>query len=437
MKKILILGAGLVAEPGIRYLLSEGRYLVIVADQDRKKAENAVRGSDHGTAVKLDVNDRPLLTKLIKDSNIVVSLLPWTFHPMIARICVEEKKHLVTASYVSDEISALDDVARKFGLIFLNEVGLDPGFDHMTAMEVINRIKADGGKVLSFESITGGLPAPDDNNNPFGYKFSWSPKGVILASRNPAKYLKDGKIVEIPGKNLFLHNWPDRIDGIGNLEIYPNRNSLPYKDVYDLPEAQTIFRGTYRYPGWCKTMKAIADLGWLSSNIPVPNTYLGYMANFTNARTASQEDVLVSTAEYLDVTLDSRIIHRLDWLGLFTDEAMPEGKEAIDILCSIMESRMRFQPGERDMVVMQHRFGYEDSNGKSGRLISTLIEYGDPGGYSAMARTVSLPLAAAVKCILDRRINTPGVQIPTNKEVYKPILKELEKLGIKMEEKLV
>jgi len=434
MKNILILGAGLVSEPGIQYLLSQENFKVTVADQDRSKAVASIKGHPDGNAIGMDVSDEEALQELIKNSDIVVSLLPWTFHVGIARICLKENKDLVTASYVSEEMAALDQNAKDKGLIFLNEIGLDPGYDHMSAMEVIDRINSDGGKIISFESITGGLPSPDDNDNPFGYKFSWSPKGVILASTNSAEYLKDGKVIKIPGENLFLNYWPDSVDPIGEMEIYPNRNSTPYKDIYKLKDAETVFRGTYRYPGWCKTMKALVDLGWLNDNIPGEGTYLEYMARVTGAQNITTGDVLVSTAEHLDLTLDSGVIFKMDWLGLFNDTPLPSDTSAIDILCSTMEEKMQFKANEKDMVVMQHKFGYETASGEVKQITSTMIEYGIPGGYSAMARTVSLPLASAVKCILDDKIRSTGVCIPTTKEIYKPILKELENSGIKMKE---
>lgn len=436
MKQILILGAGLVSEPGIAYLLNENRYRLTVADLDLSKAEKVLRNSTAGSAVSLDVQDDHLLRNLIGDADIVVSLLPWTYHTQIGIKCLEAKKHLVTASYVSDEMLALDRDAKAAGLIFLNEIGLDPGIDHMSAMEIIDRIHEEGGEIKSFWSITGGLPAPESNTNPMGYKFSWSPRGVILASRNSAEYLKDNRVVRISGEDLFLHCWKDHIDPIGDLEIYPNRISLPYRDKYGLEAAETVFRGTYRYPGWCKTMKAISDLGWLSDHIPVEQTFGGYTLSSIKSSSGVIDNPMESTAKFLGLNVDSDAISRLEWLGLFDDRSLPGNTPAIDILCATMEEKMQFEPGERDMVVMQHQIEYVTREGRSEKIISTLIEYGEPEGYSAMARTVSLPLASGVKCILEGEITLSGVVIPTKKEIYAPVLQDLKNSGIRLTEKL-
>ena len=263
MKKVLVLGAGLVTGPLVHYLLDQEDFQVKVASRTVEKAQKLVGTAKNGIAERLDVSDEKALEKLISEADLSISLLPYIYHPLVAKLCIKHKKLMVTASYVKDEMKALDEEAKRAGVILLNEIGVDPGIDHMSAMQVINRIRANGGKLVSFSSYCGGLPAPDANDNPYGYKFSWSPRGVILAGKNPARYLKDGEIVDIPGEDLFSHHWPVKIAGFGELEGYPNRDSLPYIETYGVKGVKNMFRGTLRYPGWCETMKKIAELGLL------------------------------------------------------------------------------------------------------------------------------------------------------------------------------
>ncbi|MEO0069004.1 MAG: saccharopine dehydrogenase C-terminal domain-containing protein, partial [candidate division WOR-3 bacterium] len=261
MKKVLILGAGLVSRPMVRYLLSLPEVDVTVATRTVKRAQELLEGAPRGKAVALLVEDEAALHRLVADADVVVSLLPYIYHIAVARHCVELKRHLVTTSYVSDGMRALNEAAKSVGVLFLNEIGLDPGIDHMSAMAIIDRVNDQGGRVTSFISSCGGLPAPEANDNPFGYKFSWSPRGVLMAGRNEARFLKDGKEVVIPSTNLFASFWRLGIPGIGEFEAYPNRNSLPYIDLSGLSGIRTKIRATLRYPGWCETMKAISELG--------------------------------------------------------------------------------------------------------------------------------------------------------------------------------
>jgi saccharopine dehydrogenase-like NADP-dependent oxidoreductase len=437
VKQILVLGAGLVAGPLVRYLLAQEGVQVTVADQVASKAQALVAGEQNGTALSLDVSDEARVEALIASHDLSVSLLPYAFHPVIARLCVAHGKPMVTASYVKNEMRALDDSARKAGVIVLNEVGVDPGLDHMSAMRVIDRIRDAGGHLVSFSSYCGGLPAPDANDNPLGYKFSWSPRGVILAGKNPARYLEDGEIIEIPGEKLFAYHWPVEIEGLGALEGYPNRDCLPYIETYGIQGVESMFRGTLRYPGWSATMKRIAELGLLDETRRsdlAGLTYAGFLRTLvdnTEEPGSLEEDV----ADALGIDPDARIISNLKWLGLFEEGPLPERvKSPLDVLAARMLERMQYAPGERDLLVMQHEFlaQYPD---RRERTTSTLIDYGIPNGDTSMSRTVGLPAAIATMLVLRGEIDLAGVQIPVRRELYEPILSELEGLGIAFHEK--
>jgi saccharopine dehydrogenase (NADP+, L-glutamate forming) len=436
-KKILVLGAGLVSKPGVTYLL-KNNLKVMVASRTVSKAENLVRGFDNGTARQLNVKDEAALENLIKGHDIIVSLLPWVHHLKVANLCIKNNKHMATTSYVSEGMKELDEPARSKGLLFLNEIGVDPGIDHMSAMKIIDDVYAEGGKVVHFYSYCGGLPAPEDNDNPFGYKFSWSPKGVVLASRSPAKYLENGKIVEIEGKDLFLNKRVETIEGLGEFEVYPNRDSMPYKDLYGLKDAETVMRGTYRNIGWCDTFKKIVDLG-LVDDTPRDNlkgvTYKQMMAGLVGA--AENEDVLEKTAAKVGLAPDSEVIHRLEWLGLFSDENVPDCDNRLDILSERLLEKLYYKEGERDMLILRHKFIVENKDKSRDLITSTMIDFGIPGGDTSMARTVSLPLGIGVKLMAEGKINLTGVQIPKIKPVYEPVLAELERLNIKLEDKRI
>ncbi len=435
MKKALILGAGLVAKPMIDYLLETKNIEVVVASRTVSKAEKLVRGHENGKAVSLLVDNETELERLVKDADIVVSLLPYTYHVKVAKHCIKNKKPLVTTSYVSQQMKDLDGAAREAGILILNEIGLDPGIDHMSAMRIIHDVQDRGGKVTAFRSYCGGLPAPDANDNPWGYKFSWSPKGVLMAGRNNARYLEDGKIAEIEGKNLFKNHWPISVDDL-DLETYPNRDSVPYSDLYGIKNTKTMYRGTLRYPGWCRTLLAVSQLGMLGEDEVQGVKGLPYKEVF--ARTlglAKDDDPRGHIAKTIGIDPDDEILQKLAWLDIFGDQQFEqETTTPIDFLGYLMLKKMEYAPGERDMVVLFHDFKAEFPDKKE-RITSTLIDYGKPNGDSSMSRTVSLPAAIAVKLILDGRIDEKGVKIPVIPEIYNPVLDELEKLGIVCKEK--
>ena len=435
MKTVLVLGAGLVAGPLVRYLLGQTGIAVTVADVYLEKAQRLIGTAANGTALELDVHDEAALEQLIAGSDLAVSLLPYVYHPLVAQLCVKQKKPMVTASYVKDAMRALDAAAREAGVILLNEIGVDPGIDHMSAMRVIDRIRNAGGKLVSFSSYCGGLPAPDSNNNPFGYKFSWSPRGVLLAGKNPARYLENGNVVDISGEELFLHHWPVQIEGLGTLEGYPNRDCLPYIDTYGIHGVTGMFRGTLRYPGWCETMANIVKLGLLDEsprNDLVGMTFaqfMGVMIGKSGAATAAD------VAGFLGISPDSPVLDKLAWLGLFSTSPLPADVQSpLDVLAAVMLPRMQYAPGERDMLVMQHQFVAQYPDRRE-RITATLVDYGIPHGDSSMSRLVGLPAAIGVKLILTGKITLTGVQIPVVPEIYTPVLNELETMGVRFSER--
>jgi len=436
MKKILVLGAGMVSRPLVRYLLDQPDYFVTMATRTVSKAEKIINKHKRGKAEPLNVKDDVKLEQLISKVDIVVSLLPYTFHVKVAELCIKHRKHLVTTSYVSDAMKQLDKRAKDASVLLLNECGLDPGIDHMSAMRIIHDVESNGGKVISFKSTTGALPAHEANNNPFGYKFSWSPRGVLLASRNSAKWLEDGREVSTPGEQLFENYYLQEIPKVGTFENYPNRDSTPYKDIYGLKDAKTVYRGTFRFVGWCETLRNIVTLGWLSDK-PVHGfsgkTYGDLTRHLIDAKPG--EDLSKATAKHLDLKPYSTVIKRLEWLGLFSNELLPTDKDnPLDYLNVLTLSKMPLGKHEQDMVIMHHEFVVEYPSKKE-YVTSTLVDYGIPKGDTSIARTVGLPAAIAVKMILQNKINMTGVHIPVIPEIYNPILEELEGIGIKFDEK--
>ena len=434
MKKVLVLGAGLVSRPLVAYLLDHG-FQVTVASRTVSKAERLVGDNPNGRAVAWTVDKIDELKQMIAEHDIAVSLLPYTYHVTVGKVCLEFDKHLLTTSYVSDAMIELDGEAKAKNLVFLNECGLDPGIDHMSAMKIIHEVEGKGGKIRSFRSTTGALQAFEANNNPFGYKFSWAPKGVLLASKNPSRWLENGAIKEFPGEQLFENYFIQDVPSVGAFENYPNRDSVPYKDIYGLSDAHTVYRGTFRMTGWCETMRKVVALGWLGEE-PLPGfsgkTYGDVTRHLLGA--SPDEDLPQATARFLNLETYATVIKRLEWLGLFSDRPLPEDKDnPIDWLNVISLEKMELPRGERDMIVMHHEFLAEYPDKKE-KLTSTLLDFGIPGGDTSIARTVTLPAAIAVRMILEGKIGTPGVHIPVYPEIYYPILEELENLDITFEE---
>jgi saccharopine dehydrogenase-like NADP-dependent oxidoreductase len=408
-----------------------------MASRTVSKAEKIINNHPRGKAIALNVKDDKLLENLVYESDLVVSLLPYIYHAKVAELCIKHKKPMVTTSYVSDAMKAIDEKAKTAGILILNECGLDPGIDHMSAMRIIHSIEEKNGKVVSFRSTTGALPSFEVNNNPFGYKFSWSPRGVLLASKNPSKWLENGKIISIPGEKLFENYTIQDVSDVGSFENYPNRNSIPYKDLYGLKDAYTVYRGTFRMTGWCETMRKIVALGWLNEeplNDFKGKTYGSLTRFLINAN--SDENLIEATAKYLNLETYFAVIKRLEWLGLFSDEPLPDGSDSpLDYLNVLTLKKMLLSKNERDMIIMHHEFLAEYSDKKE-HITSTLLDYGILDGDSSISRTVSLPAAIAVKLMLQKKFKLIGVHIPIIPEIYNPILDELETFGIKFVEKL-
>lgn len=433
-KKVLILGAGMVVKPIVTYLLKK-EYQVTVATRTKAKADAMVDGHPNGTALAWTVDDEAGLSKMIASHDLTVSLLPWAYHIMVARHCIAHKKNMVTTSYVKPEMKALDAQVREAGIIILNELGLDPGIDHMSAMRVIDHVHNKGGNIDGFYSVTGALPAPEAADNPFKYKFSWSPKGVIGAGNNDGNFLRNGKHVYVPTEDLFKNPLSVDFPGVGKLDIYPNRDSMPYIELYGIPETQTMFRGTFRYPGWCETIDAMKALRLISDFEAdlTGKTYADFVALLIGAEDAS--NIRQKVADYLKIDKDAYALGAMEWLGLFSNEPVNAGKTtAFEITSDVMIAKMELGRDERDMVAMQHIFAASYPDGSKEVIKSSMLDFGTIATDTAVARTVALPAAIGVEMILNGEISETGVHIPVLPGIYNPILDQLETLDIKLVE---
>lgn len=439
MKRILILGAGLSASSMIKYLLDAGSvhdWKVTVGDLSTETAQKKVNGHPNGEAVRFDVNDERIKEDEIRKADVVISFLPARFHPIIAKECLKQGKNMVTASYVSDEMKAMDEEVKAKGLTFLNELGVDPGIDHMSAMVVIDKIKEQGGKLLSFKSATGGLVAPKYDNNPWNYKFTWNPRNVVLAGQGVSKFIRNGQYKYIPYNQLFKRIQRTNVLDVGEFEVYPNRDSLKYREIYGLEDIPTIFRGTMRRPGYCKSWNVFVQLGCTDDSYLIENTEEMSYREFLNSFLKYEENKSVErkVMEHLKVEEDSSIMYKLRWLGMFSDEKIGI-KEATpaQVLQHCLEKKWALDPDDKDMIVMQHQFEYE-VNGEQKGLTSSMVVIGKDTVDTAMSITVGIPVAIATKLLLTGVINTTGVKTPVSKDIYEPILKELEDYGIKFVE---
>jgi saccharopine dehydrogenase-like NADP-dependent oxidoreductase len=433
MKKVLILGAGLVSKPMVDYLFKEG-FEVIIATRTKDKADKLIKSHPNGRSVAWMTEDMESLSAMVKDADLTVSLLPYRYHVDVAKLCLKHSKPLVTTSYVSPAMQALHDEAVKAGVIFLNEAGLDPGIDHMSAMRIIDHVTDAGGRIEEFYSLCGALPAPEDANNPLGYKFSWSPKGVVLASRNGATYLKHGKIVNIEPINLFKDRFPFDFPGVGELEVYPNRDSVSYVDIYGLKGVSTMYRGTFRFKGWCETLDLMKAIGLVDDG---DHDYSGktYRQFVAERAGLPGSDLRNELKNKLGPDATEKALDAFEWLGLFSDRVMGyDVTSPYEITSDLMIKMMWLGDRERDMVVMQHLFLASYPDGRREVISSRMLDFGSPATDTSIARTVALPAAMAVKMILTGRIKLTGVYRPVLPELYNPILDELAINGIRMEE---
>jgi len=434
-KNILILGAGMVAPPVIKYFLENTDYRIVVADQVYSKAEKLAGNSERAKALKLDIHEVKKVEREISLADAVISVLPYNFHPEVAKYCIKQRKHLITASYVSDSMRKLDERAKEAGIILLNEIGLDPGIDHMEAMRIIHDIKDEGGQIDSFISFCGGLPAPEANTNPLGYKFSWSPLGVLLAGKNQAEYLKNGRKVKIAPEALLKNPLKINIEGIGELDGYPNRNSLPYIDTYGIQSTTTMLRGTLRYKGWCAFIQAAVEIGLLGEESKNWKGFSYESMMRELIQNTGNADIKTALSDFLHLDIDSDVIKAFEWLGLFQKKTLPlEFGSALDILTKNLQANLQYRKGERDMIILQHLLHAKYPDGRGKKVTSSLIDFGIPDGDTSMARTVGLPLAIGTRLILEEKISETGIQIPVIPQIYRPVLKELNALGIGFKE---
>ncbi len=434
MKKVLILGAGLVSRPIITYLLDHN-YQVTVTSLNKKDAESMVKDYPNGKALEWESDDEETLERMVKEHDLVVSLLPYKFHVQVAGFCIQNGKDMVTASYIIPEMQALHEKAKEAGIIILNELGFDPGLDHMSAKRVIDEAHAKGGEIEAFYSLGGALPAPEYADNPLRYKFTWSPKGVLMAGNSDGRCLRNGEEVFVPAKDIFKNLFHIDFPGVGELVAYPNRDSTEYIYIYSIPEVKTICRATLRYPGWCKTMDAMKELNLISyEKLDLTDmTYADLMAELIHAKNST--NIRTKVAEYLNINKDAHPIEAMEWLGLFDQTIIKKGLgSTFDVTAELMINKMQLGRDEKDMVVLQHDFLVKYKDGKKEVIRSRMLDFGTPATDTSIARTVALPAAIGVQQILENKIPLTGVHRPVHPEIYNPILDELEKIGIHIDE---
>ncbi|GLB08095.1 saccharopine dehydrogenase [NADP(+), L-glutamate-forming] [Aspergillus tubingensis] len=440
--KVLLLGSGFVTKPTVE-VLSKADVNVTVACRTLESAQKLCEGFKNTKAISLDVTDDAALDKALEQVDLAISLIPYTFHANVIKSAIRTKKHVVTTSYVSPAMMELDEECKKAGITVMNEIGLDPGIDHLYAVKTISEVHAEGGKITSFLSYCGGLPAPECSNNPLGYKFSWSSRGVLLALRNAAKFYKDGQEFSVAGPDLMATAKPYFIYPGFAFVAYPNRDSCPYRERYSIPEAQTVVRGTLRYQGFPEMIKVLVDIGFLSDEgreyLNSPIAWKEATKQILGATSSTEKDLewaIASKTAFANNDDRDRIISGLRWIGLFSDEQITPRGNPLDTLCATLEKKMQYEEGERDLVMLQHKFEIEHKDGQKETRTSTLCEYGVPGGYSAMAKTVGVPCGVAVKLVLDGTINQKGVVAPMTMDICAPLIKTLkEDYGIEMIEK--
>lgn len=435
MKKILVIGAGLSSSYLVKYLLTNAKkenWQVTIADQSIDLAKQKIGSSKQGIALAFNINNQNEREEAIKNTDLVVSLLPPTLHIIAAHDCIKFRKNLVTASYVSAEMKALNEAAKNANILFLNEIGLDPGIDHLSAMEMIHKIQKDGGNITSFKSFCGGLVAPEFDTNPWNYKFTWNPRNVILAGQATAQYLANGLIKFIPPNRIFEQTSTVNISNYGVFEMYANRDSLGYIEPYGLQKATTVIRGTLRKKGFSQSWNLLVKLGLTDDSFTVHNsnvlTYRDLVASFlSGANHSNVEEVFCA---FFNITKASKDFKRVKWLGLFTNEIIGlENATPAQILQHLLQQKWLLEKTDLDMIIMKHEIAFELNNKKQ-KINSTLVVKGEDKTYTAMAKTVGLPMAIACKLILQNKIKAKGVQIPITAEFYKPILAELAKNGI-------
>lgn len=441
MKKVLVLGAGQSAPYLIHKLLEMSEALdlfVTVGDIDETLARRRVGSHPRGEAIRFDVNDSSQRSPQIERATVVVNLLPPACQGLIAGDCVRLGCPMISVSYQDRALRDLAVDAERQGVLLLSELGLDPGIDHMASMRLISDIRDSGGKITSFVSYGSGLPAPEGNHNPLRYAITWNPRNVVMSGVDGTQYMEDGDIKMLPHHHVFDHTWSVEVAGVGTLEAYPNSDSLRYMREFGLDDVHTMIRGTLRYPGWSETWAQIVRLGLPNEVSHIPDlehrSFSEVVDMFLPANVAG-----VSTekrvASFLKISPTGRIMDNLRWLGLFSDEPTGcKGATPAALMVQLLTDKLRLEEGQRDMVVIVHELDVEYADGSKERVRATLIEKGDTDGFTAMAKTVGLPVALAVKLLVTEEISLVGFHIPTHPSVYDPILNEIEKEGIKFHE---
>ncbi len=440
MKNILVLGAGRSSASLISYLIKNAAandWQLTVGDISEAAAKDRVGSWPRAKAIAFTLENTEASRAAVAQADVVISMIPAGMHPLVANLCLAEGKHLLTASYVSEEMKGFDNEAKAKGLLFLNECGLDPGIDHMSARQVIDRITSSGGTVTSFESFTGGLIAPGtDPENPWRYKFTWNPRNVVLAGQGTAKFLQKGKLKYIPYQQLFVRTTPISVPHVGEYEWYANRDSLKYVEAYGLPDCKTVVRGTLRHQGYCQAWHILVQLGCCDDSFVMDDvgamTHRDFMSSFLDV----DENIEAAIGHRFGISPQGEEIKRLRWSGLFSEEkiGLAKGTPA-QLLEHILNKKWKLVAGDKDFIVMWHRFKYL-INGEEKEIQAWLTATGEDEAHTAMAKTVGLPLAMACKLLLQDKIKIRGVALPLQKEIYQPVLAELHEHGIRLEERV-
>ena len=439
MQKVLIIGAGRSATSLINYMLDEAKsksWLITVADYNLDLAINKISGSDKGKAVQLDIQDEASRQSLIEENDVIISMLPAHMHAIVARDCLTYAKHMITASYVSDEIKEMHAAFKEKGILFMGEMGLDPGIDHMSAIQKIHEIKAQGGKITSFRSYTGGIIADESDDNPWHYKFTWNPRNVVLAGQSTAKYLVDGKLTYAPYRRLFKDAPLVDIKELGKFEMYPNRDSLDYQEVYGLQATPNLIRGTLRRPGFCKAWNALISIGLTDDTYIIEDSKSLSYHDWVEAYVRNHEgqNIKDKVANFLELDANHTIMKQLAWLDLFSDQIIDlDEATPAQILQKLLMQKWTLKPEDKDFIIMQHEFEY-NLDGEQHQLFSTMFMEGKNATDTGMSKLVGLPIGIFTKLILTQKVSLTGVQIPVIKSVYEEVLRELENFGVKFKE---
>ncbi|KAI8892492.1 Saccharopine dehydrogenase [Globomyces pollinis-pini] len=445
-KNILFLGSGFVAGPCLDQLLKRSDNFITIGCRRLEVAKKLANNHPQTNAISIDACNESELDVQVAKHDLIISLIPYTHHAKVIAAAVKHKKHVVTTSYISPAMQAFDQAAKDAGITVFNEIGVDPGIDHLYAIKTIEEVHEKGGKIVGFLSYCGGLPAPEDSNNPFGYKFSWSSRGVLLALRNDAKFWQDGKIVECPGSRLMSIAKPIYIYPAFAFEGYPNRDSTPYTERYNIPECRDLIRGTLRYQGFPKFVTALVALGFLDDT-PVdylapsakPIAWKTVLAKACGSSSENEADLIKAVIAKANIAPEDqrRIISGLRWLGILSSTHVHQKENLLDTLCATLEDKMQYEEGERDMVMLQHKFEIEWADKSKETRTSTGLWFGKPGGDSAMATTVGVPCAITAQLILDGKMTKKGVLAPMTMDVCGPLIDALKEVGIYMTEAIV